>query len=324
MKQLSLQRSLNRKIHLLRQQPFPAKLHRSGWNYAVKSLYEKLHDENANVLLDDFVEATLGWDSNNERTHTEPWIGIVHLPVKMDPPFWLHLSPLMFFRQRNVQEALRTCKGLFTLSESLLKEIMPLVAIYNLKVETLLHPTEFNVPRFRFERFLEDPKVVQIGWWLRNFSSFYLLKTSCRKLIVMGHSPKGKVIHEEYKAQLGKSRNLNEVSSLDYLENDEYDKLLTECVVFLDLMDSSANNTVLECIARGTPLLVNRIPAVEEYVGKDYPAFYHSFEEASEKLANPELLQRASAYLLDSPIRRELTSDHFVESFVESAIYQEL
>ena len=43
------------------------------------------------------------------------------------------------------------------------------------------------------------------------------------------------------------------------LSNEDYDILLSENIVFLDLYDSSANNAVIECIARATPLLVNNL-----------------------------------------------------------------
>ena len=54
----------------------------------------------------------------------------------------------------------------------------------------------------------------------------------------------------------------------------EYDDFLKDKVVFLNLVDASACNTVIECIARCTPIIINRLPALEEYLGIDYPLFY--------------------------------------------------
>jgi glycosyltransferase involved in cell wall biosynthesis len=140
----------------------------------------------------------------------------------------------------------------------------------------------------------------------------------------MGRNPNGSSIHESYKAQLKESRLFSEIPSLEYLENAEYDTLLQKSVVFLDLIDSSANNAILECLARGTPLLVNRLPAVEEYLGQNYPLFYNYLDEAAEKLKNIDLLKDASTYLLRSPIRRTLTYECFVETLTGSKIYQNL
>jgi hypothetical protein len=50
-------------------------------------------------------------------------------------------------------------------------------------------------------------------------------------------------------------------------------------------------------LARGTPLLVNRLPAVEEYLGPDYPLFYADLSQI-ESLLEPSRLQAASGHLL--------------------------
>jgi hypothetical protein len=74
----------------------------------------------------------------------------------------------------------------------------------------------------------------------------------------------------------------NTVKVLEKLSNEEYDNLLSENIVFLNLVDCSAVNTLLECIARNTPVLVNRAPAIEEILGPQYPGFYSSLNEAAD------------------------------------------
>lgn len=71
------------------------------------------------------------------------------------------------------------------------------------------------------------------------------------------------------------STNLKSVTVINHLNNAEYDNLLAENIVFLNLVDASACNTVIECIVRNTPLLVNRLPALEELLGMSYPGFYN-------------------------------------------------
>ena len=53
-----------------------------------------------------------------------------------------------------------------------------------------------------------------------------------------------------------------------------YDKLLTENIVFINLVDASAVNTVIECIVRETPIIINKIPAVVELLGENYPLYF--------------------------------------------------
>jgi hypothetical protein len=66
----------------------------------------------------------------------------------------------------------------------------------------------------------------------------------------------------------------NSIDIVERLSNDEYDKILTENVVFVHLVDASAVNTVIECIVRNTPIIVNRLPAVVEMLGERYPLYY--------------------------------------------------
>lgn len=59
-----------------------------------------------------------------------------------------------------------------------------------------------------------------------------------------------------------------------------YNDLLSKNAVFLHLVDASSVDVIQECIVRRTPVFVNRLPSLEEVLGKDYPGFYSSLEEA--------------------------------------------
>lgn len=66
--------------------------------------------------------------------------------------------------------------------------------------------------------------------------------------------------------------------------------MLSENVVFLSLIASVANNTIVECIARNTPLVVNRLPGPVSYLGADYPLFYENLDEVPELLTYEKIL----------------------------------
>jgi polysaccharide pyruvyl transferase WcaK-like protein len=66
------------------------------------------------------------------------------------------------------------------------------------------------------------------------------------------------------------------VEVVEHLSNEKYDEMLTQNIVFLNLVDASAVNTILECIIRNTPIFVNKIPAVVELLGEDYPLYYNA------------------------------------------------
>lgn len=92
-------------------------------------------------------------------------------------------------------------------------------------------------------------------------------------------------------------RNHNSVSIINNLSNEEYDQLLSKNIVFLNLVDCSAVNTVLECIVRNTVLIVNRHPALEEVLGTQYPGFYSSLYEAAQMCQNIDTIKSIYDYL---------------------------
>ena len=65
----------------------------------------------------------------------------------------------------------------------------------------------------------------------------------------------------------------------------------------MDLEGASANNGVIESMRRNTPLLINRIPAVVEYLGNQYPFYFSNLDEANYKINNLNLIQDTHVYL---------------------------
>lgn len=84
--------------------------------------------------------------------------------------------------------------------------------------------------------------------------------------------------HNNWNAALEQAvqHQLASVELLPRVDNATYDGLLSENVVFLNLVDASAVNTVIECAVRHTPIILNRLPALEEMLGAQYPLFYDS------------------------------------------------
>jgi len=76
-----------------------------------------------------------------------------------------------------------------------------------------------------------------------------------------------------------KTRIVDTVHVIKYLENNDYDSLLSKNIVFINLVGASAVNTVIECIVRNTPIIINRLPALIEVLGDKYPLFYDNIED---------------------------------------------
>jgi hypothetical protein len=112
--------------------------------------------------------------------------------------------------------------------------------------------------------------------------------------------------------------NHNSVEIISDLSNDDYDDLLASNIVFLQLQDCSAVNTVIECIVRNTILIVNRHPALEEMLGEMYPGFYdaNNLVTAALILNDIKRLERCHIYLkkLD---KSHLRIETFMKRFVD-------
>lgn len=301
--------------------------HRSGWIYAVRSLKE-LHNPRG-VFFDAFIERTFAWRPNEVRPHLEPWIGFIHVPPNVPDWFQGNQSNDTIFKSDAWQKSLPHCKGLYTLSNYHRKYLETKLDI---PIENLLFPTETPDRKWDPDRFAanKEKKIVQIGWWLRKIHSIFQLPAADYKKIFLkvNYFDWDELIRKEREILLKQGTFKDEMydtaETVEYLPDKQYDGLLSENIVLLNLYDSSANNTIIECIARNTPILVNPLESVKEYLGEDYPLYFSSLEEAAEKAQDTGLVYRAHDYLKNHPVKDKMTGDYFRESIKKSGIYQGL
>ncbi len=160
----------------------------------------------------------------------------------------------------------------------------------------------------------------------------YLLRIGCRRddkentdcMSISSCSHKSEDCNK-YISGLLKSiqKNDDSVTIIEYQTNEKYDKLLSDNIVFVNYVDCSASNTLIECIVRNTPILVNRHPAVEEYLGKKYPFYYKTLEDAQAKLNNPWLIVKTYHYLMDM-YKEDLRIQYFIDKLLSSYLFQNL
>ena len=363
-------------------------VHRFGWQYVYEHL-KPLHNSQCPVFLDLYVDRTFHWKQDinallNIIPYTQPWVGFVH-----------HTFDESFSNYNNVQllenplfiESLKVCKGLIVLSkfqQELWIEQLVKKGIH-IPVHVLVHPTETQVMLFSYQKFIqqEQPKIVNIGGWLRDVYAFYNLECPesiplhrssyfCSKRLVHFQKvalkgPKmnnyyppnfflenlntflfqttsdiesntdfvsrhsgfvsrhsGFVSGHSFQNNWSKhfyqhiSKQFQSLEIIDYLSNEAYDQLLSENIVFICLVDASAVNTLIECIVRNTPILVNRHPAVEELLGKNYPLYYNSttYVQMNSSIQTlfkqPRIIWKAHRHLtrLDKP---KFRIEHFIQ-----------
>jgi hypothetical protein len=154
---------------------------------------------------------------------------------------------------------------------------------------------------------------------MRDFQGIFDLKSPHQKTIVK--TPEDTFRYE----RINENFDTNDtVDFMEYLPNKEYDDFLSENIVFLKLFDSSANNSIVECMARSTPVLVNRLPAIEEYLGKEYPLFYNNLQEAEGLLADEENIKKAKHYLDQPFLKERINSSNFLNAVKNSSILKSL
>jgi hypothetical protein len=269
--------------------------HRSGWPAVIECLRHYHHPDA--VVLDDFVERSFR-DPATARPWREPWVGIFHHPP--DLPAWFDPSARLqaIISTRAFRASLRHLKGAIALCEysgNWLRTRLPCPVL------VLKHPTEVATLAFSIAQWEARARpVVQVGWYARNVRAIFQVEVpeGFRKILLMqDRFAKAIELTDQFSPHRKRPWS-GEVDIVRRLTNLEYDELLASSLIFNEYWDVSASNTIVEAIARSTPLLVNRHPAIEEYLGRGYPLFFEELREVRGILADPARMREAWQYLL--------------------------
>ena len=281
--------------------------HRDGWAAATREL-QKIHNPYG-VKLYDWADRVF----KDNVTIDHPWCGFLHnvlsYPKEYPQKYTGRIYPISQLVQKKFfQQSLKKCEGLYTLSKHVAGF---LERTTDTRVVSFTHPTAKADKLFDCEAYQQfDKKVVTIGQWLRKYHSIYHLETTHKKMMLRIDA-----FCLDYKEMQNYTSGKNDVTILPYLSNQEYDNLLSNCVVFLDLYDCSACNVVLECIARTTPILINILPGTVEHLGPNYPLYYENLEEASQKLQDETIVLKAHNYIKNMD-KTKIDPAHFLNDFM--------
>lgn len=337
-------------------------IHRFGWDRVYKKL-QNYSNKNAELQLDLYLDKNFGWDySINEKIGLIPyrkrWIGFIHHTFAKDQQNGI----FEMFEKELFLESLQTCSGLFVLSRYLQRQLVWYLKKYDfvkIPVYFVQHPTDLSVQKFNLKKFKQTPRPVllHVGSWLRNVYSFYELETRFKKCILKGSQDnipsKVTVISDckteetckpsncsttsncsidpsvntltNWEKQMNKRLRVikNSVCELERVNDEQYDQLLSKSIIFINLIDASAVNTVLECIARNTPIVINKTEFTVEMLGNNYPLYYTydnqslqnaTFNQQITKLLTFKNIKRANKYLCRMD-KSKLTIDYFYKEF---------
>ena len=91
--------------------------------------------------------------------------------------------------------------------------------------------------------------------------------------------------------------------------------------IIVHQINASANNAVIEAIARNIPIFCNRLEATEEYLGKDYPLFFKDIEHLEQLLQDKVTIRKAYDYLKEhKDLKKRLKMDTFISGILNSHI----
>jgi hypothetical protein len=164
------------------------------------------------------------------------------------------------------------------------------------KILSVTHPiTDAIESKFNYTKFskLKTKKLFHIGWWQRNLKSFNDIKLplNLEKNVLIKNTI------EKFSDTISKA--CPNVELISHIENDEYIKIFETSILYMDVFDVTASNLLLECIRCETPIILKRHPALEQYIGAEYPLFFDNvtdIENLNEKQLM-RMIREANKYL---------------------------
>lgn len=194
------------------------------------------------------------------------WGGIYTTPVKM--------------------HSLSNCKFIICTSEFVKQQLIIL--------EIPIYVIHSYIPDINSRFIMEEHQIVQIGN-SNKISSLYKISTpSYKKIWLTGDTDMKKSMSLLQQNALDHSIVLNKGVEVKYLDDMN---MVNKSIVFVDLYENGVIPYILmECMARNTPILINRFPYIEEYLGSAYPLYYTNLDEIKE-LVNETSVQKTINYM---------------------------
>jgi hypothetical protein len=302
--------------------------HRFGWNNVYDTL-EPLFINHGGIEFDTWADCNYIQHPHTKRTSS--WVGIMHLTPIYAKKYFKGCDIMSLLTNGSFMKDLHYCKGLFVLStymKECVADILKRLHHENIPIDVLYHPIPLSSDTFDFTTIPTIQRVVLIGCQLRRISTIYKLQTPHKKWWLPGYSQElASTFLQEELEEYDISLTQEEIDSvtITHLSETEYDNMLMSSFVIMDVYDASANNTLIECIAKSIPIFVRKLPAIQEYIGERYPLFFESIEELEEKLMDHDLIISAHHYLVaNAPYRERLTMDYFIRSILNSTITKQI
>lgn len=270
--------------------------HQGGWRSVVSFMLKQktLTLGQAKYSFIDCCESFFMWE---RRRISTPWLGIIHFSHNLPNFFPKFETAQALVENSNFLKSLKSCKALIVLSKDMSTWLQSRLSV---PVFALRHPI---VEQNCSDTYNTHKKsVLLLGSQYRRISSIFNLSTHLEKVWMPGTRDntriKQLIKRDPYVSQSPPSESVN----IMYTGSpSEYQSLLSNSYVVIDMWDSSANNAVLESIYCNIPAIVTRLPSTVEYLGEDYPLFARDYNDLTMFFKNTTLLDtllsKARTYL---------------------------
>lgn len=282
------------------------KHHYFGWSGAVNNL-SKLNSVLNPILFEPAIESTFinkitrCEDKINKYRHNK-WVGTFHNPHD-DPRNYFNINDVLRKpeRKKDLMECWKNLCGVVVFSSEVKDNYLKYSEFKDKPIYVAKHPTSEPTKKFNYNNFLNSKtkKIIYAGGHLRDnkFNSFIVEKIQNDLTLV----------------------DLNEKS----VNNDHYDLLLSDSLVFVKYEKIVASNLLVECIVRNTPIFVNKLNAVVEYLGESYPLYYNNQNELISKINDLSSIKMAHEYLTKIS-NEDFTMAGFKNKLFNSKFYGDL
>lgn len=308
-----------------RPKPFCAGMDHMGeaWHEVFEIIKPSLSNYSMGVV--GFMESHISGITENDPCTDLPWIGIVHTPPDL-PEHRLYTYPMGKLKQAadfeipSWKKVRDQCLGLVALSEY---HAAHLRDVTGKPVEAIRHPVPGGRTPWSWEAFAANPDkcIIQPDERLaRPFAIHMLPETGYQKVWWRDEklaSADVVALEEMFlKNQHILFDFMKEGVIVDALPGiDIRQAALSKNIAFAHLYTNAIPSILMECLAGNTPILINPLPAVKEYLGDEYPLYYYSYEDAAQKAEDQALIKETHAYMDHLPLKKVLSIDSFLDQF---------
>jgi hypothetical protein len=275
-------------------------LSKGNWGEISRILKDNFNNNRSNIFCHEWLDYDI-----KKRLIFEKWIGFLHNPITYPSDYpmkyfdkTLPISKLI--KDDYFIEKLQSCMGILVFTNQI-KQFMSNSLNFN-KIYFIHHP----ILNYNYN-WKTDTYLLHVGQQLRKYHSFLEINTNKKKIILKPQDCPEDMSEMKFYSK-------KQARELDYLEKDKYLKIMCNSIVFLDLYDVAACNTINECISLNVPIVIKKLPGSLEYLGENYPLYFDTLDEAESKIKDANLIIASHLYLKNMD-KKKLSISHFLREF---------